>query len=113
MDTEQEIKDTDNSFGGCPIASELGIDLFKPGSQEHWFEDYITLHNEAPISKIPGGGWLPGTDAFVLTKFEDIAKITRDPIFSDFSEFLYVGAKSINFSYIYPSTSSFQPRSTE
>ncbi|MFL2636419.1 MAG: cytochrome P450 [Tepidiformaceae bacterium] len=85
MDIEQEIKDTDNSFGGCPVASELGIDLFKPGSQEHWFEDYITLHSEAPISKIPGGGWLPGTDAFVLTKFEDIAKITRDPIFSDFS----------------------------
>ncbi|SVB41222.1 uncharacterized protein METZ01_LOCUS194076, partial [marine metagenome] len=85
METEQEISNTANNFGGCPVASELGIDLFAPGSQEHWFEDYITLHNEAPISKIPGGGWLPGTDAFVLTKFEDIAKITRDPIFSDFS----------------------------
>ncbi len=85
MTTDKEISVQGSALTQCPIASDLGIDLFADGSQEHWFEDYQLLHNEAPISRIPGGGWLPGTDAFVLTKFEDIARITRDPLFSDFS----------------------------
>ena len=85
MTTDKEISTQGSALMQCPIASDLGIDLFADGSQEHWFEDYQLLHNEAPISRIPGGGWLPGTDAFVLTKFEDIARITRDPLFSDFS----------------------------
>ena len=71
--------------GTCPVASDLGIDLFAPGAQEHWFESYKVLHEEAPIVRLPGQGWLPGTDAFVLTKFEDIARVTRDPILSDFT----------------------------
>ena len=67
----------------CPIAAEIGAELFAPGAQERWFESYKLLHHEAPIARIPGMGWLPGTDAFIVSKFEDIAAITRDPRFFD------------------------------
>ncbi len=65
----------------CPVAADIGAELFEPGSQEHWFDSYKVLHEEAPIARIPGKGWLPGADAFVVSKFEDIAAITRDPRF--------------------------------
>ena len=65
-------------IGVCPVTGDLGIDLFEPGAQEHWFESYKILHEQAPISRIPGAGWLPGTDAFVLTKFEDISRVVKD-----------------------------------
>ncbi|MYI85870.1 MAG: cytochrome P450 [Dehalococcoidia bacterium] len=68
---------------GCPVAADIGAELFEPGSQENWFESYKVLHNEAPIARIPGKGWLPGADAFIVSKFEDIASITRDPRFFD------------------------------
>ena len=67
----------------CPVAADIGAELFEPGSQERWFESYRVLHEEAPIARIPGKGWLPGADAFIVSKFEDIAAITRDPRFFD------------------------------
>lgn len=69
---------TGGQAGRCPMhLSE--VDLFAPGAQEHWFEAYRILHAEAPVYHIPGGGELPGTDAYIITKYEDISRIVRDP----------------------------------
>ena len=73
----------DSPASACPVAADLGAELFAPGSQERWFESYKVLHEEAPIARIPGKGWFPGADAFIVSKFEDIASITRDPRFFD------------------------------
>ncbi|MGE0666488.1 MAG: cytochrome P450 [Sphingomonadales bacterium] len=63
----------------CPM--NLGeVDLFAPGAQEHWFDAYRILHAEAPIYHIPGGGETPGADAYILTKYEDISAVVRDPV---------------------------------
>ncbi len=61
----------------CPMSLEE-VDLFAPGSQEHWFDSYRILHEEAPVLRIPGGGDTPDTDAFIVTKYEDVARIVRD-----------------------------------
>ncbi|MEQ8692074.1 MAG: cytochrome P450 [Pseudomonadales bacterium] len=61
----------------CPVGLD-DVDLFAPGAQEHWYEAYDILHSEAPVHRIPGEGFLPGTDAYVLTKHEDIAAVVRD-----------------------------------
>ena len=62
---------------GCPM--HLGdVDLFSTGAQEHWYEAYDILHNESPVHCIPGEGFLPGTDAYILTKHDDIAAVVRD-----------------------------------
>ena len=63
---------------GCPVDLK-DIDLFAPGAQEHWFEAYEILHAEMPIVRIPGEGARPGTDGFVITKYQDIADIIADP----------------------------------
>ena len=61
----------------CPVG--LGdIDLFGDGAQEHWYEAYEILHREAPVLRIEGGGPTPGTDAFVLTKHADVARVVKD-----------------------------------
>ncbi len=62
---------------GCPVHLE-DVDLFSPGAPEHWYEAYDILHSEAPVHRIPGEGFEPGTDAFILTKHEDIAAVVRD-----------------------------------
>ena len=54
------------------------VDLFSPGAQEHWYEAYDILHDEAPVHRIPGEGFEPGTDAFILCKHEDIALVVRN-----------------------------------
>jgi len=64
---------------GCPVRIE-DIDLFTDGAQEHWFESYELLHAGEPIVRIPGEGTGPGTDGFIITKYEDIAAIIADPI---------------------------------
>ena len=56
------------------------VDLFSPGAQEHWYEAYDILHAEAPVHRIPGEGFEPGTDAFILSKHEDIAMVVRDEV---------------------------------
>jgi cytochrome P450 len=54
------------------------VDLFSPGAQEHWYEGYDILHAQAPVHRIPGAGFEPGTDAFILSKHEDIARVVGD-----------------------------------
>ena len=62
---------------GAP-GSLADVDLFAPGAQEHWYEAYAILHAEAPVQRLPGEGLSPGSDAFVLTKYEDIKRVVRD-----------------------------------
>ena len=62
----------------CPVQLE-DVDLFGPGAQEHWYEAYEILHRDAPVLRIEGGGFAPGSDAFVLTKHADISLVVRDP----------------------------------
>ena len=54
------------------------VDLFAQGAQEHWYEAYDILHNEAPVHRIPGEGFMPGIDAFILTRYEDISRVVKD-----------------------------------
>lgn len=61
----------------CPLALD-DVDLFAPGAQEHWYEAYDLLHAHAPVHRIPGQGFEPGTDAFILSKHDDIALVVRD-----------------------------------
>jgi len=62
----------------CPVG--LGdVDLFGVGAQEHWYEAYEILHREAPVLRLVGGGFTPGTDAFVLTKHADVSRVVKDP----------------------------------
>jgi len=61
----------------CPHSLE-DVDLFSEGAPEHWYECYDILHKEAPVHRIPGEGFEPGTDAFILSKHEDIARVVRD-----------------------------------
>ena len=77
--TEQaNISDIDwDAQISCPMnAGE--VDLFQPGAQEHWYESYKILHDEQPIVQLEGEGWTPGTDAYILTKYEDIQRVVRD-----------------------------------
>jgi cytochrome P450 len=55
------------------------VDLFAPGAQEHWYDAYPILHGESPVHKLAGEGLTPDTDAFILTKHEDINTVVRDP----------------------------------
>lgn len=61
----------------CPHSLE-DVDLFSPGAAEHWYEAYDILHGQSPVHRIPGEGFAPGTDAFILCKHEDIAAVVRD-----------------------------------
>ena len=61
----------------CPVHAD-DVDLFSEGAPEHWYEAYDILHDEDPVHRIPGEGFLPDTDAFVLTKHDDIAAVVRD-----------------------------------
>jgi len=55
------------------------VDLFSPGAQEHWYDAYPILHGESPVHKLAGEGLAADTDAFILTKHEDINTVVRDP----------------------------------
>ncbi len=68
----------DLSAMACPVGVE-DVDLFGVGAQEHWYEAYEILHRESPVLRIEGGGLTPGTDAFVLTKHADVARVVKDP----------------------------------
>ena len=63
----------------CPHAL-ADVDLFAAGAQEHWYEAYPILHRDSPVLRLPGEGATPGTDGYVLTKYEDIAGVVRDPV---------------------------------
>lgn len=63
----------------CPV--ELAdVDLFGDGAQEHWYEAYDILHREAPVLRLPGEGLTPDSDGFVLTRYEDIDRVVKDPL---------------------------------
>ena len=62
----------------CPMDLE-DVDLFAPGAQEHWYDAYPILHGESPVHKLAGEGLAADTDAFILTKHEDINTVVRDP----------------------------------
>lgn len=62
---------------GCPHAL-ADVDLFGPGAAEHWYEAYAILHAEAPVLRLPGEGLTQDRDAFILSKYEDIARVVRD-----------------------------------
>ncbi len=63
----------------CPLTLE-DVDLFSPGAQEHWYEAYEILHREAPVMKIPGEGLGEGSDGYILTRYEDISRVVKDPL---------------------------------
>ncbi len=63
--------------GQCPV-NHGEIDLFAAGSQEWWFEAYQVLQEQCPVIHLPGEGRQPGTDAYILTRYEDIARVARD-----------------------------------
>lgn len=62
----------------CPVHLE-DVDLFEPGAQEYWFDAYRILHRDAPVHRIAGEGEHPGTDAFIISRYEDIVRIVKDP----------------------------------
>lgn len=63
---------------GCPHHVS-DVDLFGHGAQEHWYESYALLHQDQPVVRIPGEGANPGTDGYLLTKYEDIERVVKDP----------------------------------
>ena len=63
----------------CPMHL-TDVDLFAPGAQEYWYEAYDILHDAAPVHRIPGEGTTPDHDGFILTKYEDISMVVRDPV---------------------------------
>ena len=63
----------------CPV-NRNDVDLFSPGAQEHWYEAYPILHETEPVVRVPGEGTSSATDGFILTKYEDIALVVKDPV---------------------------------
>ena len=49
------------------------IDLLDPATQENWYPAYERLREEAPVFQ------MPGSDLYVLTRYEDIIRVVRDP----------------------------------
>ena len=76
----------------CPLHLD-DVDLFGPGAPEHWFEAYEILHREAPVHRIPGEGYAPGTDGFILSRFEDIERVVKNP--DRFPPTLTLGAQAL------------------
>lgn len=62
----------------CPHQAS-DVDLFGEGAQEHWYEAYPLLHEAQPVTRIAGEGITPGSDGYLLTKYEDIARVVKDP----------------------------------
>ena len=62
----------------CPVTLQ-DVDLFGPGAQEHWYEAYEILHEQAPVRILPGEGIDGRSDAFILTRYADIARVVKDP----------------------------------
>lgn len=54
------------------------VDLFAPGAQERWYAAYAILHEQAPVQRLSGEGLTPDSDAFVLTKYEDVRRVVMD-----------------------------------
>ena len=68
----------EDSSAGVPHPNKLkDVDLFGPGAEEHWYDAYAILHREAPVHRLPGEGLTPETDAFILSRYEDIVRSSR------------------------------------
>ena len=76
------------------------VDLFGPGAPEHWYAAYEILHREAPVHRLPGEGPTPDKDAFILTKYDDIALVVRDPV--RFPPLMSLGLRQLNESGVPP-----------
>ena len=65
------------SDDGSPIRPELTrpdqISFMDPKVQEDWFSAYEVLHREAPVY------FMPEIGMYVITKYEDIREIVRQP----------------------------------
>jgi cytochrome P450 len=61
----------------CPH-SLADVDLFVRGAQEHWYEAYPILHDQAPVQVLPGEGPDGVSDAYVLTCYDDIVQVVKD-----------------------------------
>lgn len=73
------MRHANHELSAMPCPHRLAdVDLFAPGAAEHWYEAYALLHAEAPVLRLPGQGLTPDRDAFVLTKYADIARVVRD-----------------------------------
>ncbi len=71
----------EDSSAGVPHPHKLkDVDLFGPGAEELWYDAYAILHREAPVHHLPGEGLTPETDAFILSRYEDINRVVKDPI---------------------------------
>jgi len=68
----------DTTVVSCPHSLE-DVDLFADGAQEHWYDAYPILLREAPVHRLPGEGLTPQTDAFILSRYEDINRVVKDP----------------------------------
>ena len=63
----------------CP--RHLGdVDLSAAGAQEHWYDAYPILHQEASVYRLPGEGLTQGADVFTLSRYGDINQVVKDPI---------------------------------
>jgi len=49
----------------------VGVDLMNPATQEDWYPAYDLLREAAPVFR------MPGTDTYVLTRYEDVAWVSR------------------------------------
>jgi cytochrome P450 len=47
-------------------------DLFSPEANKTWFETYRHLREQTPVYRVPG------SDLFILTRYQDIAMVVRD-----------------------------------
>jgi cytochrome P450 len=47
------------------------IDLYDPATQQDWYPTYAILRDEAPVFR------MPGTNTFVLTRYDDVAYVSR------------------------------------
>jgi cytochrome P450 len=76
-ETELMSETGQSAPASCPHAL-ADVDLFAPGAQAYWYEAYDILHREAPVHRLPGEGLTEGSDAFILTKHEDIKRVVKD-----------------------------------
>ncbi len=73
------MRQANHELSPMPCPHRLAdVDLFGPGAAEHWYEAYAILHDEAPVLHLPGEGLTPDRDAYVLTKYADVARVVRD-----------------------------------
>ena len=73
------------------------LDFFSPEVQECPFSVYRQLQAEAPVWQ------MPGTNVFVVTRYDDIRQVIRDParFSSSFSALLNAGSPNDEVNAIY------------